>query len=326
MSVMKRAIPVILTWACVLMCCIPAAAKRTYIDSINSICDSSFTVSPPGNSGWTRLDLRFRLKKDGGNLSISFATPDSGIIAIIIEPRAEWHEPAFSGSRCLVKVTSSRAGAPVSSLVAKCPEDVKLSPAGYLTLSLTVSRHSLEIEAGAKKVARIAELSGAFTPSAPMTVGAEGKCDFEYIVTESRPDMALLTAAHHPPERLASLYTAAPPEGVYTYLDRDTDSRRALLGGRYTLGVIANSSGSYDIIYLSGATVNPEDWKSGMKKGELTPTIFANHFDLKWMTSTMRHITLDCHADIEQDAILTLSFPLLKSKIRFARVMNPPAR
>lgn len=57
-----------------------------------------------------------------------------------------------------------------------------------------------------------------------------------------------------------------------------------------------------------------------MLKGRLRPTIFENHYTLEWIDSEFRTMTEDMHADIEQGAILTLSFPLLKTTLRFSKV------
>ena len=112
------------------------------------------------------------------------------------------------------------------------------------------------------------------------------------------------------------------PIGVWEYLDRDTDSRRALAGGRYRLGIIPaadGAAGDYDIVYLGGAEVNSQRWKPGMIKGRLKAMPFAAHWDLLWYDSDMRLISRDINASMEQNSILSLNFPLMKSTIRFYR-------
>ncbi len=57
-----------------------------------------------------------------------------------------------------------------------------------------------------------------------------------------------------------------------------------------------------------------------MLKGRLKPTIFVGHYDLEWIDSTFAPIDRDIHATITDGAILTLSFPLLKTTLRFSRM------
>lgn len=110
-------------------------------------------------------------------------------------------------------------------------------------------------------------------------------------------------------------------EGFWHHLDRENDPAKARMGGTYTLATIKNTeSGTYDIIYIDGASVNPHEWQPGMRKGTLTPTIFRDHFDLTWYDALCMPVLRDCHAGISQNAILELNFPLMDTKIRLSRV------
>ncbi|MDE6049775.1 MAG: hypothetical protein K2G09_08820, partial [Paramuribaculum sp.] len=113
---------------------------------------------------------------------------------------------------------------------------------------------------------------------------------------------------------------AHQPVGICKALDRDTDSRQALAGGRYTLAIVAaEDKSAFDIIYIDGAEVNSDEWNTGMRKGKLIPTPFKDHYDLIWYDSQMEPIEYDATASVDQNVILTLSFPLLKSTLRFVR-------
>ena len=57
-----------------------------------------------------------------------------------------------------------------------------------------------------------------------------------------------------------------------------------------------------------------------MLKGRLRPGIFENHYSLEWIDAEFEPVTEDIHADISQGAILTLSFPLLKTTLRFSKM------
>lgn len=115
--------------------------------------------------------------------------------------------------------------------------------------------------------------------------------------------------------------SADPIEGYWRYLDRQNDPQYARLGGKYVLAVVKNDmpGGCYDVIYISGAETMAGRWKPGMLKGHLYRTVFQSHYDLCWYDSTFEAITRDIHASVTDNAILTLSFPLLKSTLRFSK-------
>jgi hypothetical protein len=108
---------------------------------------------------------------------------------------------------------------------------------------------------------------------------------------------------------------------IRTHLDRENNPDKARIGGSYTLSTVWNPGHNcYDIIYLSGAEVNAKEWKPGMIKGYLQPTIFQDHFNLIWYDALCKPIEHDCNATISQSAILELNFPLMETGIRLSRV------
>ena len=112
-----------------------------------------------------------------------------------------------------------------------------------------------------------------------------------------------------------------PLEGYWKYLDRDMEDQWLRLGGRYTLAVIRHDQG-YDIIYVDGAQVMKQQWQPGMVKGHLSKTMFTGNYDLKWTDATFEPIDEDAYATVENGVILTLNFPVYKSQVRFAKVLN----
>ena len=115
--------------------------------------------------------------------------------------------------------------------------------------------------------------------------------------------------------------SADPAEGYWKYLDRDMQDDWLRLGGRYTLAVVRADDG-YDLIYIDGAQVKKTMWQTGMLKGHMTKTIFSGNYDLTWIDATMEPIEKDAQANIENGVILTLSFPVYKSQVRFAKVLE----
>lgn len=139
-------------------------------------------------------------------------------------------------------------------------------------------------------------------------------------VTETVDDPARSLYTGLTPELItARLQTSTDPvEGIWEFLDRENDPVRARPGGRYRVALIATAPGTYDIIYLSGAEVNRDAWKPGMLKGRLSATPFVGQYDLMWVDAMMKPIENDISATVEE-ALMTLGFPLLKSRLRFSR-------
>lgn len=108
-------------------------------------------------------------------------------------------------------------------------------------------------------------------------------------------------------------------EGYWQHLDRDINQQRGSFGGKYTLTIAKNDEGGYDIIYLSGADINSEHWQPLMIKGRMTPTQFIYHYDLVWYDAYGVLLDDDNHAQLIDNAILALNFPVYNSQIRIRR-------
>lgn len=107
--------------------------------------------------------------------------------------------------------------------------------------------------------------------------------------------------------------------GVWSYLDRNLGGNNVKIGGKYSLAIVENNQGGYDILYYDGAKVSFSKWECGMLKGKLTPTQFSKNYDLIWYDSMFNEINDDSYAQIDEAGILSLVFPTLFSEIRFIR-------
>lgn len=116
-------------------------------------------------------------------------------------------------------------------------------------------------------------------------------------------------------------YLAGAPydmvEGVYSYMDCDLDTRRARRGGDYRIAVVKAGNG-YDLIYLGGAEVNAGDWREGMRKGHVEPTVFQDNYTLRWTDATGDDCFEGAWASIT-GAIMELHFPAESATLRFSR-------
>lgn len=113
-----------------------------------------------------------------------------------------------------------------------------------------------------------------------------------------------------------------PAEGFWVYLDRDMEEKMARMGGRYTIATVKNKDNGYDIIYCDGATVNDSQWTPYMIKGSMKKTIFTSNYDATWIDSNFTPLSKDIQATIENAVILTIKFPVLKSQLRFSKVIE----
>ncbi len=109
--------------------------------------------------------------------------------------------------------------------------------------------------------------------------------------------------------------SADPMLAVWHYLDRNTDPELAELREHYILATVAGTTGGYDIVCLpAGADASA----APRLKGHLEPTPFRNHYALRWLDAAGRSVDAEAYADVDpEERILTLTFPLLNSSLRF---------
>lgn len=179
------------------------------------------------------------------------------------------------------------------------------------------SDKSLEILAGADDYQQFAQMAitswpqqAMITSSAPFTIDAvnlkAGPAVFEGH-SWTLPDCS--------PEELDAIGVT-----VYRYLDNEVNNARVLRGGDYKLALKANGKGGYSLYYIEGATKNRIAWRPGMSKGELSPTIFENHYDLSWRDADFATDFDGAWGElIESGAILVLHFPHEEAVLRFSR-------
>lgn len=100
-------------------------------------------------------------------------------------------------------------------------------------------------------------------------------------------------------------------ESEWVYHDRDTDPLRLGLDISMRLATVADGRGGYFVVRLDGDSLST--------KATLTPTGFIDEYDMCWYDAVGEPMGSDCSAHIEQASMITFSFPLYKSKVRFRR-------
>lgn len=197
---------------------------------------------------------------------------------------------------------------------------------GLNTICVDVSQERVLVSVGKDELQQVFEAS-VKRPAGPVQVG--------YLVgpgSRTALERAVLTIENENQTSITTLWTrealdqyfatsSDPVEGYWAYLDRDMQDEWLRLGGRYTLAVVRADKG-YDLIYVSGAQVKKSMWQPGMLKGHITKTIFSGNYDATWIDATMEPIDRDVQATIDNGVILTLNFPVYKSQVRFAKVLN----
>lgn len=192
---------------------------------------------------------------------------------------------------------------------------------GVNSLALEWYDGHLHVLAGVKSVseAMVAEI-----PMPKSDVGmivSSSPLDLQSVVIESVPDMTRILDTGLTVDSVTHYLAASidPVEGVWHYLDRSTDDRCARLGGRYSLYIVRDAGDGYMILYAGGGETNAKKWRPGMLKGRLIPTPFEAHYDVEWYDSMMERVDDESHASVDDAGILSVSFPVHRSSLRFYR-------
>jgi hypothetical protein len=109
-------------------------------------------------------------------------------------------------------------------------------------------------------------------------------------------------------------------EGYWEYLDRDTDALLFNVGGDYRFATVKIDN-RYALVYLSGARTNDQAWKPLRIKAWLKPTIFIGNYDLEWYDPFGVKFDIETSAQVTDNAIMSINFPLYKSKVRWRRML-----
>lgn len=319
---MKRLLFIFITILC-LATAHAVEPQRIYLNYGGILQDTviTFPSLPPTLSSSREIRLDIPDKKFSNKilkLTFNWLDKEESKWSAIISVFNSGSDELLDGCHLTLSVIKSTENEPVYE---KTFKDILTDKNSEISICIDLTDTEALLLAGHNNLKQIAILHGLFNPSCPVDFEVEGKTEISSMVCEYNEDIRTLLTTGLSEEDIKKMVSDSPqPAGIWKALDRDTDSRYALAGGRYTLAVVpVPQTKEFDILYLNGAEVNSSIWKAGMRKGKLIPTPFKDHYDLIWYDSALEPIEYDATASVEQDIILSLSFPLLKSTLRFVR-------
>lgn len=312
--------------------------NRQYYDSYlgAQLCDTTIMLSPPSHNFITKaLELRASSAiKNKANSSIAYGvawgmSPDGSMYQAILSTDNNTDNDDIANTPTVMlnirHVDKNRGISNIQSIALTKDIDTEQCH-NSLAVEINGKMGVLEILAGKNTLQSVAQMK--ITPSEAafgMGIVAIGAPTFDVIVSEETINKSATLQTNWTYTNLETYLkqqannTLNNIEGFWTYLDRSNDPQYCRLGGKYQLAIVANESGYYDIIYISGAETSASDWETGMLKGKLIPTKFIGHYNLVWNDSRLNSYDNECSATVEQESIIRFDFPLLHSSIRFSK-------
>lgn len=194
-------------------------------------------------------------------------------------------------------------------------------------LSVNAIDDKITISMGRKDVKEILSVNTKRTTNtcqAGIIIGPGTRLSIERTMLNFYRDSRMIIDTKWTKDKLDEYFSQAtsPIEGYWQYLDRDLEDKWMRLGGNYIIALVANKDNGFDIIYMDGAQTNKTNWKPFLLKGKLYPTIFNNTYQAMWIDSTFEPLNNEVQATIEDGVILSIKFPILKSQLRFSKIIN----
>lgn len=271
-----------------------------------------------------------------GGQEVKVSPTACGVVVEHIGPATYWavtmtchnsnlHDDIMDRRSMVITATHYENGEQVEQFTHTMTDSVDLAD-GFNSLMVEVSENTMLIAVGNKEFTPVMNIA-VRRPSEPVRAGiivGPAAC-----VAVERTVMAQMSDPHRrittrwTQETLDAHFAAStdPLEGYWQYLDRDMDDNILRLGGRYVVALVQAGDG-YDIIYVNGAQVKRQQWTTGLWKGHLKKTAFIDNYTATWVDATFLPITDDVYATFDNAVILTLRFPVFRSQLRLAKVVD----
>lgn len=110
-------------------------------------------------------------------------------------------------------------------------------------------------------------------------------------------------------------FSKDPMEGYWQVIDRSLEETLLKMGGDYRFALVKNRDG-YLLLYLSGATVNSDEWIPGMTKATFTPSGIKGIWDVTWYDAMHSPLSNEIRAQRDENGTLTIQFPYHSSQLR----------
>ncbi len=263
----------------------------------STMCGMALNAAADGSS-YVAVELRWR------NTALHDDLTDTRMLDVGVVAR-------FADTTCTLASTTLTAGVDLHD--------------GFNCLEARISGNTLLLSIGAKRLEKVLECQ--LPPArgdvyAGCVVGPACKARVERVVVAEAKGRLRPVYSAHTVESLNALFAVSqdPFEGYWEYLDRETDDAHVRLGGRYVVALVADGSGGYNIIYISGAQVRRTEWQTGMVKGTMARTVFIDNYRAVWTDATFCPISDDVFATFESGSILSIKLPVLKSQLRFSKM------
>lgn len=255
------------------------------------------------------------------------AAPDGGRwVAVELScANTDLHNDATDCRLLTVSVVSHREGGADSVLASATVADGVDLYDGFNCIEAEVQGGSLAVSVGNRRLSRVLEcrlpeVQGGVR--AGCIAGPASSVVVERVVVAERAGQERPLDTGLTIDSLNSRFAAStdPYEGYWQYLDRETDDARVRLGGRYVVALVADGADGYRVVYVSGAQAMRRQWRTGMVKAVMRPTVFTANYRARWSDAAFGVVDDDVFATFESGSILNVKFPVLKSQIRFSKV------
>lgn len=301
-------------------------ATERYYDG--AVIDKGDVYRLPLESDVSQLWFEMRCavidNRDGRERSWRLSWMDSDsrdTISVVVS----WSNTAFATDYDVryMRVKALRAGSLVASI--DVTEDIDLG-SGHNSLAVQIEDKKASVYIGDRQLRHILDFPVSGNPVGDAVISCDKKLYVQRSYVKSRLNIRGRLLTHWTLDSLKAHIARSddPMEAFWTYLDRENDSEKAAIGGRYVLASVKSDNG-YDLIYISGAKTNRQNWICGMKKGHISPTVFVNSYDLIWYDAMIEPLDGEDEANAavtDQGMIMTLNFPLLPARMRFAKVIG----
>ncbi|MDE5745898.1 MAG: hypothetical protein K2H84_09655, partial [Paramuribaculum sp.] len=216
--------------------------QRIYHAVAGAVQDTVLTIPAIPNSISSVLELRMEfpdrrfLRKQSGNIVFSWRDCNNRLWTADFALSTSGTDEILDNTYLSLRVNSDENEVPVSE---NKYYDIVTDINSEISLCLGMTGNEIVFIAGQNTLKAFETVCGCFNPASPIEIKISGKIEISSLVTEFQKDMKGELSTGLNREEIINMTGNYPqPAGIWKALDRDTDSRQALAGGRYTLAIV----------------------------------------------------------------------------------------